>query len=1158
MIKQNKKVRFFALLGLLTFTIMVFAPQVAEVQEQTTGTDLIDHSVPKLSGFWSEPYIHITGANWSLTNSTKPWCSGTGTWADPYVIENVTIDALNIHDGILIENSNVYFIIRNCTVMKAPIAQAGVYLNNVKNGTLEENNISNNFGYGVLLQNSDNNSLTQNYIENNNEYGIWLVTSDNNSINLNEINDNIWDGIRLWTSHNNTIFKNKANSNDDSGYYIEVSLNNTLYENQGEINGEYGIVIDSSNYSLVTGNILDNILGTISEINSMNNRIIFNKLNGTYTPLLIDDLGGGDFTWLEASFYSWCNGTGVFSNPYEISNLIINAESTGSPIKIINSNKFFTLQNNTVRGAGVGQNGGIAILNSKNGKIIENNCSNNGINPGIYILDSENITVSENNATNNYAGIFLWNSNESLIELNTLDFNSDTGIYLFQNNFNNTISGNFAKNNTIQGIRIQDSNLNNITGNNLINNTKYGIFLDTANNNTITNNLFIDNVEKGALIRDSWNNTFIDNLFLNNILYGVHIDNINCENNQFIQNNFTSNGINAYDEGQNNDWNTTTIGNYWGNYTEIGATAIDDDDDGIGNTAYIIYGTSISYDYLPIWDDGHDGTLIHIDNTGVNANNWTWMRERLWTWVLGTGTSLDPYIIRDISINANNTGSGIIIENSNVFFTLKNCTILNATIGSNAGIKLLNVENGIIANCNLTMNKVYGIYLNKSNNILIINSSITQNNLGIYLNNSNDNNITLSTINSNILSGIYLLNSHNNSIQDNSATIANNGQYGIYFSQSNENDILRNAISNNPFGIYLYYSDYNNIIGNVLTGNTKGIEEVGCTGNYFANNEDDSIPTNGDGEPPEFPLMLIIIIVGAVAGVAVLAVILKKKKKPAEKEYIEKEPPKKEKEKLTRESVPFPSPKKIGISEDDKLIKTQYFRDLIDRDPNGPVNQKNLINISNLEDYEAPPELKKYLKQLYERSEAFIPSELPSKIMEECGLSEVDAEYYTFTAFNTNVFLPVSQIRESRKTESEVKVEKDQFICIVHKGPVSGENVYLCPKCNSIYCKKCARTLKEKGEDCWSCGKEIQINGITPQAPPLKEDLIPKVVEKPPEIQHQIKELEDYLLKMEDYIMTLDDSFKTNKISQEEYLKLKNEAAEQMGQAQGRLEQLKS
>ena len=94
---------------------------------------------PKMSGYWDLPFIYING-NWSYTAGNYTWCSGDGSWQNPYVIENVTIDASSspTGSGILIENSKQnYFIIRNCTIFNAG---TGIKLENSTNGRLTENN----------------------------------------------------------------------------------------------------------------------------------------------------------------------------------------------------------------------------------------------------------------------------------------------------------------------------------------------------------------------------------------------------------------------------------------------------------------------------------------------------------------------------------------------------------------------------------------------------------------------------------------------------------------------------------------------------------------------------------------------------------------------------------------------------------------------------------------------------------------------------------------------------------------------------------------------------------------------------------------------------------------------------------------------------------
>ncbi|MFX1470481.1 MAG: tetratricopeptide repeat protein [Promethearchaeota archaeon] len=62
---------------------------------------------------------------------------------------------------------------------------------------------------------------------------------------------------------------------------------------------------------------------------------------------------------------------------------------------------------------------------------------------------------------------------------------------------------------------------------------------------------------------------------------------------------------------------------------------------------------------------------------------------------------------------------------------------------------------------------------------------------------------------------------------------------------------------------------------------------------------------------------------------------------------------------------------------------------------------------------------------------------------------------------------------ELEKLESEMKVEEQKFICVVHKGQIVG-TVYICPNCNTSYCLTCAYSLKANGEKCWTCNDEIK------------------------------------------------------------------------------------
>ena len=68
--------------------------------------------VIKKAGFWELSEIYIEDddplKNWAITAATEPWCSGSGIWSDPFIIENVTINGQNSGSCITIYDSNPY------------------------------------------------------------------------------------------------------------------------------------------------------------------------------------------------------------------------------------------------------------------------------------------------------------------------------------------------------------------------------------------------------------------------------------------------------------------------------------------------------------------------------------------------------------------------------------------------------------------------------------------------------------------------------------------------------------------------------------------------------------------------------------------------------------------------------------------------------------------------------------------------------------------------------------------------------------------------------------------------------------------------------------------------------------------------------------------
>ena len=576
----------------------------------------------------------------------------------------------------------------------------------------------------------------------------------------------------------------------------------------------------------------------------------------------LDWVQGGDGSWedpyiienvsIDAS--SSPTGSGIFiinskNDFFVIRNATVYNAGSGTydaGIKIENTNNGILTNNNC---SDNGENG-IILYNNCDNNTISGNTANNNANYGIYLYENcDDNTISGNAANNNaYYGIFL---NSSCIN-NTISGNTASndgtnnqasGIFLRNDCDNNIISGNTANNNRFNGIHLNTDCVDNIISGNIAinddgNNNQYiGIYLynnctkniisgNTANdnqfigiylytdcdNNTISGNSASNNITSiqndGIILETNCdNNTISWNLIKNNIQYGIDIE-TTCENNLIYQNSLKGNGAwHARDDGTNNQWNNSIIGNYWDNHTSP-----DSDINGIVDTSYTwITGTAGSVDHFPLAESPiHVGNKIHIDDSSVSALNWS-RTATLNTWCSGSGTFLDPYIIDGLEINAGGTESGILIGNSSVYFTIQYCKVYNSGTGTtDAGIKLSNTNNGTITNNNCS---------NNGNGILLY-TDCDQN-----------------TISDNI--------ANNNSIR-----------YGIVlYGFCNENAISGNTANDNPYyGIYLYwYCDSNNVSGNTANNNTKsGIHlEDHCdsnnvTGNTANNNTEYGISLNYD------------------------------------------------------------------------------------------------------------------------------------------------------------------------------------------------------------------------------------------------------------------------------------------------------------------------
>jgi len=243
--------------------------------------------------------------------------TGSGTVEDPYVIEDLEIDAGESGSGILIQDSTAYLKISNCTAINAGSnsEDAGLRIEYCDNINVFNCDFTNNSRNGIYLYSSSYNSLTGNTIANNPEYGIYLYSSSYNSLTGNTIANNPEYGIFLDSSSNNNILtSNTVANNTYAGIYLISSSDNTLTGNTVVNNSEYGISLYSSSDNTLTGNTVVNNsdYGIYLISSSDNNGIFYNVINSNLVGIHIDSASSAsifdNWIWDNADYDIYENG----------------------------------------------------------------------------------------------------------------------------------------------------------------------------------------------------------------------------------------------------------------------------------------------------------------------------------------------------------------------------------------------------------------------------------------------------------------------------------------------------------------------------------------------------------------------------------------------------------------------------------------------------------------------------------------------------------------------------------------------------------------------------------------------------------------------------------------------------------------------------------
>ena len=310
------------------------------------------------------------------------------------------------------------------------------------------------------------------------------------------------------------------------------------------------------------------------------------------------------------------------------SNTIKDCNCTGNQFGIT---VFFYFDNNTIEDCICCYNSraGIFILNSQSTVVEDCECFNNKNEDGIHLSGTENAITRGCECYDNKYGISMHGCKTpgNLIEDCSFHHNS-VGIHLPYET--GAIIRDCTSNRNGGGIYMDDyGHSNTIEGSSFTHNTNYGMRLEASEDNTITGCyikhnggvglemlFWKDTSDEGGDGRSGgtrapsapfWpylgcdRNEITQNVFEDNDGYAIDIDWYNYKNlihgNQFIDNNHGR--TQAFDNGSQNDWNTSSKGNYWSDWTWP-----DLDLNGIVDDPYELDGASGAKDHYPLTFSG--------------------------------------------------------------------------------------------------------------------------------------------------------------------------------------------------------------------------------------------------------------------------------------------------------------------------------------------------------------------------------------------------------------------------------------------------------------------------------------------------------------------------------------------------------------------------
>ncbi|MFX1572998.1 MAG: nitrous oxide reductase family maturation protein NosD [Promethearchaeota archaeon] len=412
--RHNCKKITYRIVLFIVFLVLIFGLKtlsIIKTNNEVTYNEKQNQSRLNSSGSWNLPPQFIDGSatgvgayNWTWVKA-QPWFGGgNGSWGNPYIIENITIDASYSTDCFKIVNTDQYFILKNCkfTCSSSDIS-AGLKMTNVNNSLIINNDLSSNEGHGIYLTSCNNNTIFNNSVDANGRYsqypqhGIHITNSHFNNISNNSIKSNKNIGIRMNHCNHNKIINNNLGGNGEYGIWGYSCENCIFLHNSFDRNGDYitggGFSLADCSHTVFSNNTFSENYGRGADIQGCENLTLSNNLiiGSSQIGLYLSDV-------YESFFFNntmdYNNGYGLFlsyGDNNEINNNSIN-------YNLYDGMFFYFFNNNSIENNSITQNdqNGIEFYTDCNMNNLTGNSINNNHQYGLFLSNSDNNRIIMN------------------------------------------------------------------------------------------------------------------------------------------------------------------------------------------------------------------------------------------------------------------------------------------------------------------------------------------------------------------------------------------------------------------------------------------------------------------------------------------------------------------------------------------------------------------------------------------------------------------------------------------------------------------------------------------------------------------------------------------------------------------------------------------